>query len=245
MLNSKKVLVLGHKGMLGHMVLKYLKEKEYTIDTTEFKFPTTEFFNCIKTYEGDFVVNCIGAIPQKTDQFDTNSRLPVWLVQNTKCKIIHPGTDCEMDNDEYGISKKTASDYIKSHSTNTKIIKASIIGPELNSRYSLLDWFLNSEDSVNGYTHAMWNGITTLEWAKQCELLMCNWDSFGVETVVSSECVSKYELLCKVRAVFNKSINIIKLENIGIDKCLMTETKTSNIETQLEELKEYYYKNIK
>ena len=53
--------------------------------------------------------------------------------ENTNCKIIHPGTDCEMDDDDYGNSKRIASEWIKSSGQNTKIIKTSILGPELNT----------------------------------------------------------------------------------------------------------------
>lgn len=231
--------------MLGHMTVKYLKDKGHQISTTEYKFPSLEFFDLVNKYEGDYIVNCIGAIPQKTKDFTINTELPIWLSQNAKSKVIHPGTDCEMDDDAYGVSKKTASDYIKNHSTNTKIIKASIIGPEVGTKFSLLDWFLNSEGNVTGYTSAMWNGITTLEWAKQCEMLLHNWDMYKVQTIVSSECISKYDLLTKIKNTFNKDIEIVELENLGSNKCLQADSRTNNIEIQLNELKEYYYKNIK
>ena len=49
------------------------------------------------------------------------------LEENTNCKIIHPSTDCEMDNDDYGLSKKKAADYIKNKGTKTKMLQTSII----------------------------------------------------------------------------------------------------------------------
>jgi len=239
------ILVLGHKGMLGHMVVKYLRDNNYKVETVDFKFPTTDFYTFIAKYSGDYIINCIGAIPQKTKQFGINKELPIWLVQNSKCKVIHPGTDCEMDSDEYGMSKKAASEYIKDHSAGTKIIKASIIGPEIGTNYSLLNWFFSSESSVNGYVDAMWNGVTTLEWAKQCELLIQSWNSFGTETILSSECISKYHLLTALKRIFSKNIEIVKVEGIGSNKCLKADTKTNSIEVQLSELKEYYYKDTK
>lgn len=236
------ILVLGHRGMLGHMAVKYLRDRGYLVETTEFKFPTPEFSNFVKNYKGDYIVNCIGAIPQKTKQFSINSELPIWLTKNTNCKVIHPGTDCEMDDDDYGISKKIASNYIKNHSVNTRILKASIIGPEINTSYSLLDWFLSRETTANGYTKAMWNGITTLEWAKQCERLLHNWDSFQIETIISSDCISKYALLSKVKAVFSKDVAIVAVDNVGSNKCLKADVRASDIEVQLVELKNFYYK---
>lgn len=234
----KKVLVLGSSGMLGHMVVKYLSQRCNCISTTE-RFPSTQFKELVSGFDGDYIINCIGAIPQKTSQFDINYELPIWLDKNAKCKVIHPGTDCEMDKDAYGISKTRASDYIKQNSQRTKIIKTSIIGPELNSSKSLLCWFLNSTGEVRGYKNAMWSGITTLEWAKICWNLICNWEYFDIENVVQGTCLSKYELLCIIKEVYNKDINILLYENEYINKCLVGKITTKHIKDQLEELKKY------
>jgi dTDP-4-dehydrorhamnose reductase len=236
-----KVLVLGHNGMLGHMVAKYLSDNSFGIVTCEYRYPSTQFKEFIKQFDGDFIINCIGAIPQRTKDFSINYELPIWLDANANCKIIHPGTDCEMDSDEYGISKKQARDYIVENSIQTKILKSSIIGPELNSNSSLLEWFLSQTDSVYGYTKAMWNGNTTLEWAEQCYALINSWESYKTETILQGECVSKFELLNKFKLVFEKEITIIEKETDLIDKCLIGNIKTSNIDTQLNKLRKYYY----
>jgi len=239
-----KILVLGHRGMLGHMLVKYFTNIGYSVDTTEFKFLTPEFELKVLSFDGNFIVNAIGAIPQKTSEFDVNSELPIWLATNSKAPVIHPGTDCEMDNDAYGISKKIARDYIVNNSTNTKIIRTSIIGPELYTKKSLMEWFLNTnQESCQGYTQAMWNGITTYEWAKQCEALMLNWPSYAKETIVSGNCISKFNLLHTIAKVFNKQIVIEPIEK-GTNKCLVCDIQTLSIEDQLIELKKYYYNEI-
>jgi len=236
-----KVLVLGHNGMLGHMVAKYLSDTGCEIDHCDHRYPSTQFEEFVKQYDGDFIINCIGAIPQRTRDFSINYELPIWLDANANCSIIHPGTDCEMDSDEYGISKKRARDYIVEHGTQTKILKSSIIGPELNSNASLLEWFLSQTDSVYGYTKALWNGNTTLEWAEQCYTLINLWDSYKIETILQGECVSKFELLTKFKLVFDKNISIIEKETDTIDKCLIGDIKTNNIDNQLIKLRKYYY----
>ncbi len=236
-----KVLVLGHSGMLGHMIAKYLSDNNCDIVTCEYRYPSTQFKEFIKQFNGDFIINCIGAIPQRTKDFSINYELPIWLDANANCKIIHPGTDCEMDSDDYGISKKRARDYIVEHSNQTKILKSSIIGPELNSNASLLEWFLSQTDLVYGYTNAMWNGNTTLEWAEQCYALINSWDSYKIETILQGECVSKFELLNKFKLVFEKEIIILEKETDLIDKCLVGDIKTNNINDQLNKLRKYYY----
>lgn len=236
-----RVLVLGHRGMLGHMVRKYLLDQGVEVFTTRERYLTPAFADDVTFFRGDYIINCIGAIPQRTKDFAINIDLPRWLDILATTKVIHPGTDCEMDADAYGISKKKARDYIVSEGTRTKILKASIIGPEINSTASLLEWFLNSEGEVGGYTKAMWNGITTLEWAKQCYKLMHDWDNYSTETIIEGTCVSKFDLLSLAKEVFNKDITINPNSNVEIDKCLVGDLKAIHIKEQLEELREYYY----
>ena len=229
------ILILGHKGMLGHMVYKVLSDS-YEIKTINERFPNwnKELFDGI-----DLIINCIGAIPQKTEEFDINWQIPLWLDKNTDCNIIHPATDCEVDNSSYGISKKQASNYIKDHCKTTKIIQTSIIGPELNSNYSLLEWFLSQRGEVNGYTEAIWNGVTTLEWAKQCKVVIDNWDTTPLLTILYSNKVSKYELLVRIQELYEKKDVVIMPKNLGKDKSLKGNIKTKNIEEQLIELRNY------
>ncbi len=235
------VLVLGHKGMLGHMVVKYLRSKGVLVHTMEKRWPLNQ--QEIKTFDGDYIINCIGAIPQRTNEFSINWELPIWLDQNTPCKVIHPGTDCEMDEDAYGISKDIAANYIRTFSKQTKSLKTSIIGPELNNTASLLEWFLASEEEVIGYTKAMWNGNTTLTWAKQCLDLMQDWSEYDNETVLFSDDISKYNLLHDIKEIFNKDIKIIA-KPLGHNKCLrLGDIYINPIKKQLKELKDFYYDN--
>jgi len=236
-----RVLVLGHKGMLGHMVAKYLSEQGVEVTTTQQRYLTPDFTDEVTFFKGDYIINCIGAIPQRTKDFTINTDLPRWLDILASTRVIHPGTDCEMDADTYGVSKKKARDYILTEGTRTKILKASIIGPELGSTASLLEWFLNSEGKIGGYTKAMWNGVTTLEWAKQCYKLMHHWDGYETETIIEGTCLSKFDLLSLVKEVFGKEIEIEPNPNVEINKCLIGDLKATSIKEQLRELKAYYY----
>lgn len=225
--------------MLGHMVAKYLA-KRCDCKFIDARFPEESFKQEVKRFDGDYIINCIGAIPQKTKEFSVNYELPIWLSNETTCKIIHAATDHETNNTEYGFSKKKASDYLKSQAENTKILRASIIGPELNSSNCLLFWFLNSVGEVKGFKNETWNGITTLEWAKLCWTMMCYWDDFDIENIAQSSCLSKYELLCTIRDVYNKNIIIFPYENEYIDKCLNGSIITKDIVDQLTELRHFY-----
>ena len=230
-----RILVLGHNGMLGHMVYNILNNN-YKVKTINERFPNWDKEMC---NDVDVIVNCIGAIPQKVDKFDINWEIPIWLNENTNCKIIHPATDCEVDVSNYGLSKKRATDYIKNYGKSTKIIQTSIIGPELNSNDSLLEWFLSQRGEVYGYTKAIWNGVTTLEWAKQCEVIINNWDTSPLLTILYSDKVSKFRLLHTIQECYGKTDVIIMPKKLGKDKSLTGNVKTKDIRIQIKELINY------
>jgi len=238
----KRILVLGHTGMLGHMVVKYLGQF-HKIETTDLRFPSTDFENFILTYTGDYIINCVGSIPQKTKKFSLNYELPKFLERGAKCRVIHPATDCEMDDDEYGRSKKKASEYIRSYGKKSKIIQCSIIGPELHSHKSLLDWFLkNPSHQVSGYTDAIWNGVTTLQWAKIARDMIDNWNDYKRHNIVDGERISKFHLLFTIAEEFGKNVTIRPVSGRGKDKTLKGEIRVPPIRAQLKDLISFYYK---
>ena len=241
-----KVLVLGHTGMLGHMVHKYISTKDNCeISTTDLRWPSEEFMEYVHNFDGDFIVNCIAAIPQRKNDFKLNTTLPIWLDKLDKnYKIIHPGTDGEMGDDDYGRSKKIATDHLIEEGKDTTIIKTSIIGPEIHNKASLLEWFLNTkEKKINGYDKFYWNGITTLQWSKICYKIMCDFYRYDTLNIPTSECISKYDLLNIMKSVFSKKIYINRDSNTKVHRCLNRTYDMPNldIETQLKELKEFYY----
>ncbi len=111
----KKILIIGSKGMAGHVMQRYFtaidtfevftvarniseNEKSFNIDVSD----TEQLQTLIKTHEFDVVVNCIGILnkdaednPSKAIWF--NSYFPHFLeeiTKNTQTKVIHISTDC-------------------------------------------------------------------------------------------------------------------------------------------------------
>ena len=224
--------------MLGSMVFNYLsKLPDCEVEVVDHRWPNSDFKKYLCDFRGDVVVNCIGAIPQRTSNFDVNFELPIWLDKTLDCPIVHPSTDCEIDEDDYGTSKRRAMEYLNKHGRKTWAIKTSIIGPELSTSYSLLEWFLHTTTpEVVGYTHHMWNGITTLQWAKICWELVNNFDRFSTITIPYSECISKFDLLNIIKEVYGKDVTIIGSDVVQKDKCLEGTLPTPNITQQLREL---------
>tara|TARA_R110000796_G_scaffold123761_4_gene238178 strand:- start:1339 stop:2061 length:723 start_codon:yes stop_codon:yes gene_type:complete len=239
-----RVFVLGHRGMLGHMVCKVLLDNGINIVTTDSKWPDCKW---ISNFDGNYVVNCIGTIPKKIKNFEksdysVNYELPIWLDKNMKCRVIHVGTDLD-GYSEYGDSKYKAESHLLENGTKTKIIKSSIIGPELYSKNSLFEWFMQSKNEVSGEYEAYWNGITTLQWAKICKDLILDWDYYPVLNKPHTDCISKYELLKIIKDVFKKNISINKSKKNKVDMCLNGTMETPNIKKQIIKLKEFYYDN--
>lgn len=228
------ILILG-KGLLGSAVFDFLTHHGYTVQTNTAYWPSKEFKDQLRNFEG-ICINCIGSIPQKTKDFRVNYELPEFLGGLSNIKVIHPGTDCEIDDSPYGISKAVAADICQDY-RNIKIIKTSIIGFD-KDKASLLSWSL-AQTAVDGYVDAYWNGVTTLKWAEKCLELILNWDKFGKTTVITSKCVSKFELLKTIYKVFGRDVEVNPVSGKGKNKCLVGEY-VGEIEEMLVELKEFY-----
>ena len=71
MKNKTKILILGHKGMLGNMVFLHytsLNNDNYEIITIDDRFPENSFKYNVVELKPHFVINCIGIIPQKENK---------------------------------------------------------------------------------------------------------------------------------------------------------------------------------
>lgn len=261
-----KILILGHTGMLGNAVEKYLNSQNHEIETISslLRWNDSDFKKAIINSKAEFIINCIGAIHQRDYDDDyyefLNVKLPNFLDVVGK-KIIYPSTDCVFSgnlkypekylktdnrdaNDLYGKSKAKIDRMICNIHSNTKIIRTSIIGHELQEHVSLLDWFLNSiEDELNGYVNYYWNGITTLQWAKISERIINNWDEYPILNQVGSEVITKADLLRLIGKVYEKTTMVNDYEvEIPINKTLYSDIEVPSLEKQLIELKEFYRK---
>ncbi|NRB11288.1 MAG: SDR family oxidoreductase [Rickettsiaceae bacterium] len=190
----------------------------------------------------DVIINCVGVIKQLSAASDLLTTLPInsmlphrlaGLALNSGARLIHYSTDCvfsgkggnynEEDqsdcDDLYGRSKLLGEvvDY-----PNAVTLRTSIIGHELNSNYSLLDWFLSQEDgsSVKGFTKAIFSGLTTYEHAKIiANIVLTNKDLHGLYHV-AAEPIDKYSLLQLIAKIYNKRITIKPHDVPVIDRSL-------------------------
>lgn len=247
-----KVLILGQNGMLGHVICQYMLERGHNIDKIYHRWPSLDFKRLIAESNADFLVNCIGKIPQKNGDFKSflcsNTDLPIFLAENFRGKIIHPTTDCEFAgstdpsflylksdlqdaSDSYGKSKIWATQELLKY-PNVKIIRTSIIGPEICDKKSLWEWFVGCENP-KGFVDHYWNGITTLQWAKEAEKYM--FDFSGGITQIGSNKVSKFELLSILNYELRLDKRIEPFPTEIVNKCLMSDYQIPSLREQIKD----------
>ncbi|PIT93329.1 MAG: hypothetical protein COU06_00425 [Candidatus Harrisonbacteria bacterium CG10_big_fil_rev_8_21_14_0_10_38_8] len=259
------LVVLGDKGMLGRAVSRFFSlDSKYDVKTIKaFWDGSPDFANELSKTSPDLIVNCIGKVPQANSSDDysfVNVELPRFL-ETLNIPVVHPSTDCEFSGalpvgefytksslrdpvDAYGRSKAVICEEIESRFENTKVIRTSIVGHELSSNVSFLDWFLSQSTSVNGYTNHYWNGITTLEWARICERLISKWESYPqLNQVGTNKFQSKFDVLSIVKDVYEKDIIINPFEaEKTVNRCLASDFEVPSLNFQLSELKEFFAK---
>jgi len=158
----KKVLVIGSKGMAGHVIYKSLpllgeydvygiaRNVEQTDRVFNLDVFDTEALKGIIDLQFDVVINCIGILNKDAED---NPHKAIWfnsyfphllesLTKDTKTKVISISTDCVFSGKRGGYSENDFKDgegfYAQSKSlgeiNNEKdlTIRTSIIGPELN-----------------------------------------------------------------------------------------------------------------
>ena len=188
----------------------------------------------------DVIINCTGLIKQLATANDPlavlpiNSLLPHRLQKIASligARLVHISTDCvyagtrgmyiESDpsdaEDLYGKSKYIGE---VTDATNAITLRTSIIGHELSSSKSLIDWFLSQTGPVKGYQRAIFSGLPTVELGRIIgNLVLPNAELSGLYHV-SAEAIDKYSLLSKVARIYGKAITITADDEVVIDRSL-------------------------
>lgn len=106
-------------------------------------------------------------------------------------------------------------------------LRCSIIGPEFKEPKSLMEWFLGQPQgaTVNGYVNHVWNGVTTLHFAKLCHGIMkLDINLPHSQHVIPKGEVTKLELLQLFGRCFGRDDVTINSTKAGvvIDRTLAT-----------------------
>ncbi len=191
----------------------------------------------------DVVVNAVGVIKQVPAAHDSaemikiNAVLPHTLASMSRdydFRLICISTDCVFSGksgdyreddppdavDLYGESKHTG----EVTDENCLTLRTSMIGRELDTCHSLLEWLLsNRGGEVKGYVNAIFSGFSTIALAGIVSNIVKDHPSLSGLYHVSSEPISKYELLNNLDRYFNADIQIIPDDTLKIDRSLNSE----------------------
>lgn len=217
--------------------LKYInKVKLYKVDFDKSR-SLRKVFSMIKP---NLVINCIGVVKQvlnnnmNSEIIRVNSFLPHYLSElvneNNEIRFIHFSTDCvfsglkgrylESDvtdaKDIYGVSKMLG----EVDKSNNLTLRTSIIGQELKTNYSLLNWFLSQKKQIKGYKNAIFSGLTAPEIARVIHnYVIPNKKIRGIYHL-SGKPISKYDLLYILKKIYKKKIKIVPDLKIKINRSL-------------------------
>lgn len=203
----------------------------------------------ISSLKPDFIINCIGAIKPNINELnpvsirnaiEVNSVLPFLLSEESlkfNSRVIQIATDCVFDGkqgqynedvqhnptDIYGKTKSMGEPSFQ----NFLNLRCSIVGVELFTNKSLLNWFLaqNLESEINGFTNHFWNGVTTDVFAEIVNGIFINGNWIhGTYHLVPSNSVTKFELLNLFKKYFSRDDLFIRpIESlVSVDRTLCT-----------------------
>lgn len=213
----------------------------------------------------DVVINCIGVLNTDCDREPSqavylNSYLPHFLsdtLKNTNTKLIHMSTDCVFsgklgsydensfkDGETFYDRTKALGEIVDSKNLT---FRNSIIGPDIKENgIGLFNWFMKQNGTINGYTKAIWTGVTTLTLAKAMEKAATE-NLTGLYNLVNNESITKFDLIKLFnKHIRNSSLNIEPSESVNLNKSLINTRKdfsfiVPSYEDMVIEMKEWIY----
>jgi dTDP-4-dehydrorhamnose reductase len=186
------------------------------------------------------VINCIGILNKSCDDNPAkavylNSYLPHFIadtLRNSKTKLIHMSTDCVFSGKKGGYSEydfrdgETFYDRTKAlgeiDDDKNLTFRNSIIGPDMNPNgIGLFNWFMKQSNTVNGFSKAIWTGVTTLTLAKAMEAA-AKVNLTGIYNLVNNTSISKLDMLKLFNKYFKYGfLNIVPSDAVVINKSLI------------------------
>ena len=187
----------------------------------------------------DVVINAIGVLNQNAEDHKSmavmlNGYLPHFIadtLRESKTKLIHMSTDCVFAGNTGPYYEDSFPDGMIFYDRSKAIgevnddknltFRNSIIGPDINEKgIGLFNWFMKQEDSINGFTGAIWTGVTTLTLAKAMEEAVKQ-NLIGLYNLVNNESISKFDLCSLFNKYFRDGRIIINpSDKLQLDKSL-------------------------
>ena len=239
-----------------------LKEKiKINIDVNHFD----SVIEVLSFAQPDVVINCIGLIKQNPLvenpllAISINSLFPHRVASICRAmgiRMIHVSTDCVFSGDKGNYKETDPSDATDLYG-RTKFLgeviyphcitlRTSIIGHELRGKRGLVEWFLSQQGMIKGFTHAIFTGLPTIEFARVIKEYVLSDPNLNGLYHVSAEPISKYDLLKLIAIRYRKEIQINPYDGFYSDRSLDStrfQNATGYQPPSWEELVEKMYQN--
>ena len=225
--------MLGHvvylflKSLNKYNIVDLTFRTKLTKDSVALNVRNEKYFKeFIKKENPDIIINCIGVLinGSKSDISNAiyiNSFLPHFIsaiAREISSKLIHISTDCVFSGKLGGYNENDICDaqdiYGRSKALGEVVnnidltLRTSIIGFEIKQNgEGLIDWYMNQNESIYGYSKVFWGGVTTLELAKNIHYAIDR-DLKGLIHVTNQESISKYDLINLFNKYFSGSVEI-------------------------------------
>ncbi len=190
----------------------------------------------ISEIKPDYIVNCIGVLigganSNIANAIYINAYLPHQLreiAKNINAKLVHISTDCVFSGKKGNYVETDERDgkdtYSKTKALGEVIdetnvtLRTSIIGLELKTNgEGLFHWFMSQTGTINGFTKAIWSGVTTLELSRAIKWAIEN-DITGLYHVTNNKSINKNDLLNLFKKYTKKDIEIIAVDGKEVNK---------------------------
>jgi dTDP-4-dehydrorhamnose reductase len=198
-----------------------------------------EVNRALAAIQPNLVINCIGLIKQDPlvndplSSIKINALLPhqVSLICRTAgIRMIHISTDCVFSGKKGQYVENDPSDAEDLYGRtkflgevaypHTITLRTSIIGREIKGGLGLIEWFLAQRETIKGYRRAIYTGFTTDELFRVIlNYVIPRTDLKGV-CHVSSNPISKYDLLLLVKEAFGRNVTILPDDGFISDRSL-------------------------
>lgn len=194
----------------------------------------------IERLRPDVVINAIGIVKQVSDSknvirtLTVNSIFPHRLNEfavEFGFRLICISTDCVFDGNDGNYSEMDMPNAVDLYGKSKNLgevvsdraltLRTSIIGRELQTSHSLVEWFLsNKGKSIKGYANAIYSGFPTVVLADIIKFLIFEHPYMAGLYHVSSDPISKFDLLNLLNNAYGSNIVIRRDEDFKIDRSL-------------------------
>lgn len=220
-----KILLIGHKGLLGSSFITKLPN----LDITNLRFKSEPFLELIRSSNYDIVINCA---VNKVSSPITNIELPLFLAESCRY-LIQFSSDAVFSGKKpnyFKYSKKDIPDPICTYGKekyemekalalrhNCLIIRTSFI-----HRSDRLVSDIRQKNKFLGFQNYLWCGLTANQIV-DLTIGCIEENRTGLCHMFAKNSISKYELACHVASVYNTQTEIIPIEYPIINRQIVSD----------------------